>query len=63
MTGPLVVATEHIAIALVEAERVETVQDFVMQSGLMQWNSVSVDSVKPLDQAMKEMETMPPPIY
>jgi len=63
VTGPLVVATEHIAIALVEAERVETVQDFVMQSGLMQWNSVSVDSVKPLDQAMKEMETMPPPIY
>lgn len=63
LIGPLLVTTEHTSFAVVEAERFEAVQDFVMQSGLMQWNTVSIASVKPLEQAMKEIETMPPPIY
>ena len=63
VVGPLVVATEHTSIAVVETERVEAVQDLIMQSGLMQWNSVSIAPVRSLDEAMKEMDTMPPPIY
>jgi hypothetical protein len=34
LAGPLIIGDEHEGIAVVEAERIETVGDFVRQSGL-----------------------------
>jgi hypothetical protein len=63
LTGPLILATEHETIAIVEAGSIETVEDFVLQSGLMQWNSVRVSSARPLQDAPAEFGKMPPPLY
>jgi len=38
----LVLGSEHESVAVVEADRVETVNDFIQLSGLIQWNSVRV---------------------
>jgi hypothetical protein len=63
LAGPLVLASEHEGIAVVEAQSVEAVNDFVQQSGLIQWNSVRISSAEPLEVAMSHMSEMPPPIY
>jgi len=63
VTGPLVLGSEHEAVAVVEADGAEAVNDFVMQSGLIQWNSVRVSLAEPLEQALGHIEQMPPPIY
>jgi hypothetical protein len=63
LVGPLVMGAEHESLAVVETDKVETVNDFILQSGLMQWNTVKVSSAKPLDEGMKDLEKMPPPIY
>jgi hypothetical protein len=63
IAGPLVLSAEHESIAVVEADRVETVNEFVLQSGLMQWNSVRISPVKSVEEAMKDLEKAPPAIY
>jgi hypothetical protein len=63
IAGPLVLGSEHVTIAVVEAEKIETVQDFLLLSGLPQWNSVTVSAVKSLEDSMKDLERIPPPIY
>jgi hypothetical protein len=61
--GPLVLGSEHEAVAVVEANAVETVNDFLVETGLIQWNSVRVSMAQPLQDALAEMERMPPPLY
>ena len=63
VAGPLVLASEHESVAVVEADSVETVNTFVFQSGLIQWNSVRVSFAEPLEVALQHMEMMPPPLY
>jgi hypothetical protein len=63
VAGPLVLGMEHDGIAVVEADSVETVQEFVLQSGLMQWNSVRVSAARTLQQAIEELKRVPPPLY
>jgi hypothetical protein len=63
LVGPLVLGAEHLSIALVEAEKAETVQEFILRSGLSQWNSVRVSTVKTLEESVKDLEKSPPPIY
>jgi uncharacterized protein with GYD domain len=63
IAGPLVIGAEHDGLAVVEANQLETVQDFVLQSGLSQWNSVKVSQALPLDEALKELDKAPPPLY
>jgi hypothetical protein len=63
VAGPLVLGSEHASMAVVEAEKIETVNDFLLQSGLIQWNTVRVVTAKPLEESMKELEKAPPPIY
>lgn len=60
---PLVLGAEHEQIAVVETDRVETVNDFLMQSGLMQWNSSRVSTAKYLPDALNDLEKMPPALY
>lgn len=63
VVGPLVIGAEHDGLAVVEANQLETVQDFVLQSGLSQWNSVRVSQAVPLDEALKQLDKAPPPLY
>jgi hypothetical protein len=63
LAGPLILGTEHDGIAVVEADSVETVQEFILQSGLVQWNSVRVSSARTLPEAIEEMKRVPPPLY
>ena len=63
VAGPLILGMEHDGIAVVEADSVETVQEFILQSGLMQWNSVRVSSARTLQEAIEEMKRVPPPLY
>lgn len=63
LAGPLVIGDEHEGVAVVEADKIETVRDFVRQSGSVQWNSVRVSMAQPLQEALKELEKVPPPLY
>jgi hypothetical protein len=63
VAGPLILGMEHDGIAVVEADSVETVQEFILQSGLMQWNSVRVSSARTLQEAIEELKRVPPPLY
>jgi hypothetical protein len=63
VAGPLVLGSEHLSVAVVEAEKVEIVQEFVLRSGLSQWNSVKVSTVQSLEDSFKDLEKSPPPIY
>jgi hypothetical protein len=63
VAGPLVLGSEHESIAVVEADRVEAVNDFVQQSGLIQWNSIRISLAEPLADALAHIDQMPPPIY
>jgi hypothetical protein len=61
--GPLILGSEHEALAVVEADRVETVNDFLNETGLVQWNSARVSAARPLPEALTEIAKMPPPLY
>src|SRR5579859_5002940 len=61
--GPLVLGSEHESVAIVEAQGVEAVNDFIQQSGLIQSNSVRVSMAEPLQDALGRIDQIPPPIY
>ena len=63
LVGPLVIGAEHLSVAVVEADKIETVQDFILRAGLSQWNSVKVSVAQSLEQSLKDLEKTPPPIY
>jgi hypothetical protein len=63
VAGPMILGSEHEAVAIVEADSAEAVHEFTLQSGLVQWNSVRVSVARPLPEALTEMERMPPPLY
>jgi len=63
IAGPLILGMEHDGIAVVEADSVETVHEFILQSGLMQWNSVRVSWARGMQEAVEEMKRVPPPLY
>lgn len=63
LAGPLVIGAEHLSIAVVEAEKIEAVQEFITRAGLSQWNTVQVASAQSLEESLKDLEKAPPPIY
>jgi hypothetical protein len=48
---------------VVETDRIETVEELILQAGLMQWNTVHVFAAKTLEESMKDLERIPPPLY
>ena len=50
---------EHVVIAVVEANDIETVRNFTLQSGLMQWNTVKVNATWSLEEALAKVEKIP----
>jgi hypothetical protein len=50
---------EHVVIGVVEADDIETVRDFVVQSRLIQWNTVKVNATWSLEEAMAKVGELP----
>jgi hypothetical protein len=63
LAGPLVLDSEHESLAVVEAARIEAIHDFVAETGLLQWNAVRVTFALPIEESMKELAKIPPPLY
>ena len=63
VAGPFVLGPEHEGLVVVEAERLEAVNEFVLASGMVQWNSVRVTPAQPLQEALAELDKVPPPLY
>jgi hypothetical protein len=43
---------EHIILAVVEADDIDSVRTFALQSGLMQWNTVKVNATYSIEEAV-----------
>jgi hypothetical protein len=54
LAGPFV-SREHLAVVVVEADRMEAVDRFIMDSGLELWNSVKVLPSLTIEEGMSEM--------
>jgi hypothetical protein len=50
-------------VAVVEADGVEAVNDFIQRSGLIQWSSVRVSLAEPLQEALGRLDSLPPALY
>jgi uncharacterized protein with GYD domain len=55
VAGPFV-NREHIVVVVVEADRSESVDRFLVQSRLHQWNRVRILPSKPIDEGMQDVQ-------
>jgi hypothetical protein len=60
---PHVLGSSHESITVVEADRVENVNEFVQEAGLIQWNTIDISMAEPLEIAMGRLDSIPPPLY
>jgi hypothetical protein len=52
---------DHIILAVVDADDIDSVRSFALQSGLMQWNTVKIHATYSMDEALAlldEVETI-----
>jgi hypothetical protein len=64
LAGPYVLGAEHETIAIVESDGVEAIDEFLMATGLMQWNSIRTSSAQHLQDAMGNLDKLPSaPLY
>jgi predicted RecB family endonuclease len=49
---------DHILLAVVEANDIEAVRDFIFQTGLIQWNTTKVHATYSLDEALARADDM-----
>ena len=52
---------DHIILAVVEADAIDSVRSFALQSGLMQWNTVKIHATYSMEEALAlldEVETV-----
>jgi len=59
LAGPLI-TTEHKSYSIVRAKNVEAVRNFLVESGLIQWNSIDVVHGVTMDQALEEINKLKP---
>ena len=59
VAGPLV-NREHLVVAVVEAAKVEAVDQFLFESGIEQWNSIRVIPSLTLEEGLKELNKVKP---
>jgi hypothetical protein len=43
---------DHVILAVVESEDIDSVRDFALQSGLMQWNTVKIHATYSMEEAL-----------
>lgn len=58
VAGPYV-SREHTTVVIVEADKADSVDRFLAESRLSQWNSVRILPSLPMAQAMQEFEAQP----
>jgi len=63
VAGPYVLGSEHESQAVVETDKIETIDTFMLQSGMAQWNSVRVSTARGTQEALEELKTLPPSIH
>lgn len=59
VAGPLI-STEHKSVTIVKAKEAKAVRDFILQSGLIQWNSAEVMNVISMEEAIEEVNNLRP---
>lgn len=59
LAGPLV-NNEHMVVSIVDAPDVETLDEFINQSGMQQWNNVKVIPSTPIEDAIKRYDHVTP---
>jgi len=43
---------DHIILAIVDSDDIDSVRDFALQSGLMQWNTVNIHATYSMEEAL-----------
>jgi hypothetical protein len=49
---------DHIVLAVVEADDIEAVRDFVFQTGLIQWNTTNIHATYSMEEALARADDM-----
>src|SRR3954470_7729935 len=49
---------DHIILAVVEADDIESVRDFMFQSRLIQWNTTRIHATYSMEEALERVEQM-----
>jgi hypothetical protein len=49
---------DHIILAVVEADDIEAVRDFMFQSRLIQWNTTKIHATYSMEEALERVETL-----
>ena len=49
---------DHIVLAVVEANDIEAVRDFIFQTGLIQWNTTSIHATYSMEEALAKADDM-----
>jgi len=59
VAGPYV-TNEHRMVAIVEAQKVENVSDFLLESGLLQWNTTHMTPAQPIEEGLERINKLKP---
>jgi len=59
LAGPII-STEHKSVSVVNAANVEAVREFLLESGMIQWNSIEIIPGVSMDEAREELEKLKP---
>ena len=51
---------DHIILAVVEADDIDSVRDFAFQSRLMQWNTVNIHATYSMEEALPLIDSVEP---
>ena len=51
---------DHIVLAVVDAEDIDSVRNFALQSGLMQWNTVKIHATYSMEEALPLIDSLEP---
>ena len=51
---------DHIILAIVESEDIDSVRDFALQSRLMQWNTVDIHATYSMEEALALVDKVEP---
>jgi hypothetical protein len=49
---------DHIILAVVEADDIEAVRDFMFQSRLIQWNTTKIHATYSMEEALERVDTL-----
>ncbi len=50
---------DHVLLAVLEADSIESVRDFTVQSRLIQWNKINIHATWTLEEAMAKADKLP----